>query len=143
MPDMIHSLLTKKGAPDAMIPHCTHYVSSKGTVLPLDAEGVRFMEVTKDNLSAQGRRCLVVAYKVVPGKRLPKENGWIKSREDVEKECRSGMILAGLVAISDPLRPCIPSTIACLRKAGIRVAMVSHSPFSAQHEDLTSSNHVV
>lgn len=47
---------------------------------------------------------------------------------EMNNQARSGLTLVGLVGIVDPPRPEIPSVIDTLRKAGIRIFMVSGSP---------------
>lgn len=118
-------LLTIKGAPDVLLPRCTSYIGEDGEIHEL-SDGTRTaIEVVKDQWSSQGKRVLLLARKVLSKSSL------IYSAEDGEFESEalrhaaSGLVLVGLVGIVDPPREEVPLVVETLRKAGIRVFMVT------------------
>ncbi|KAG5950444.1 hypothetical protein E4U53_005040 [Claviceps sorghi] len=116
-------LLTIKGAPDVLIERCSHYLMPSGEVAELTREAKATFEHVKDMYSSQGKRCLLLARKILKGAQIQGEN------PDYEKtamdEAKSGITLVGFVAIVDPLRPEIPEVVSTLRGAGIRFSMVT------------------
>ncbi|KAL7800286.1 putative H /K ATPase alpha subunit [Trichoderma ceciliae] len=118
-------LLTLKGAPDVLIERCSHYLTTAGSVSQLDGDAKATFEQTKNIYSSQGKRCLLLARKVVPGDSIGAEAGTIKYEEALLQEAKSGLVLVGMVAIVDPLRAEIPEVVSTLRGAGIRIAMVT------------------
>lgn len=79
-------------------------------------------EHIKNMYSSQGKRCLLLARKVLKGKRLEEASADYES--SAIEEAKGGLVLVGLVAIVDPLRPEIREVVATLRGAGIRIFMV-------------------
>ncbi|KAG5990417.1 hypothetical protein E4U43_004294, partial [Claviceps pusilla] len=116
-------LLTIKGAPDVLIERCSHYLTPLGEVAELTLEARATFEHIKNMYSSQGKRCLLLARKILKGAQIPGEN------PDYEKtamdEAKTGVTLVGFVAIVDPLRPEIPEVVSTLRGAGIRFSMVT------------------
>lgn len=90
----------------------------------MDENAKANFEHMKNVYSSQGKRCLLLARKVLPSKLI---DDLISSGNDAEldKLAKSDLVLVGLVAIVDPLRPEIPDVVSTLRGAGIRLAMVS------------------
>lgn len=106
-----------------LLARCTNYLSEAGTVAPLDEEMKILFENTKNEYSAQGKRCLLLARKVLKANTLTAEVG--AEQDDLFLgHAKSDLTLVGLVAIADPLRPEIPEVVETLRGAGVRVAMV-------------------
>lgn len=68
---------------------------------------------------------ILLARKLVKADSLQYEATSGRFEEDVSRQARSGLILVGLVGIVDPPRPEIPSVVSTLRRAGIRIFMVS------------------
>ncbi|KAK5995373.1 Sodium/potassium-transporting ATPase subunit alpha-A [Cladobotryum mycophilum] len=118
-------LLTIKGAPDVLISRCSYYLTNSGTVVPLDADAIATFEGIKNTYSSQGRRCLILAQKTVASESLNDQIGTTQFEENILQESKTGLILVGLVAIVDPLRPEIEGVVSTLRGAGIRIAMVT------------------
>lgn len=93
--------------------------------MPLDAAAREQIEQIKNEWSSKGRRVLLLAHKAV-------SSSWIKSsptssgfETEMMEQARSGLTLVGLVAIVDPPREEIPAVVSTLRRAGIRIFMVS------------------
>lgn len=75
----------------------------------------------KNTYSSQGKRCLLLARKLLKGGKLPDGADYEQS---CLEEAKTGLTLVGLVAIVDPLRPEIRDVVSTLRGAGIRISMV-------------------
>ncbi|KAF5988503.1 K, P-type ATPase (mediates high-affinity potassium or sodium uptake) [Fusarium bulbicola] len=118
-------LLTIKGAPDVLVGRCSHYVSEHGETIPLNAAMRATVEQLKNKYSSQGKRCLLLARKIVKGSELPKNREMSEFEHAVTRESNTGLTLVGMVAIVDPLRHDIPHVVSTLRGAGIRIAMVT------------------
>lgn len=125
---ILSSLLTIKGAPDVLIGRCSHYVSEHGETIPLNAAMRATVEQLKNTYSSQGKRCLLLARKIVKGSELPKNRDTSEFEHAVTRESNTGLTLVGMVAIVDPLRHDIPHVVSTLRGAGIRIAMVRNPP---------------
>lgn len=83
------------------------------------------LEQPKNTYSSQGKRCLLLARKVVKSAAIPSNPETIEFEDAITRESKSGLTLVGFVAIVDPLRHDIPHVVSTLRGAGIRIAMVS------------------
>lgn len=120
-------LVTIKGAPDVLIGRCSDYLTPDGNVAPLDQNALATFEHLKQVYSSQGKRCLLLARKIVPGNSIKNavEDGAYEA--EMLELAKSRLTLVGLVAIVDPLRPEIRDVVSTLRGAGIRFAMVSQS----------------
>ncbi|KAL2204669.1 calcium ATPase [Sarocladium strictum] len=123
--DAKDTLLTIKGAPDVLIGRCSHYVSEYGEAVPLNDTMRATLEGLKNTYSSQGKRCLLLARKVIKGAALPSNTHTTDFEHAITKESKSGLTLVGFVAIVDPLRHDIPHVVSTLRGAGIRIAMVT------------------
>lgn len=122
---MVSSLLTIKGAPDVLIGRCSYYVSEHGETIPLNAAMRATVEQLKNTYSSQGKRCLLLARKIIKSSDLPKNRETSEFEHAVTRESNTGLTFVGMVAIVDPLRHDIPHVVSTLRGAGIRIAMVS------------------
>jgi sodium/potassium-transporting ATPase subunit alpha len=118
-------LLTIKGAPDILIGRCTAALGEDGIVHPLTAEKHRDIEIIKDEWSAQGKRVILLARKVLPVDTLRAEPEHGVFEDEAMEHARTGLTLVGLIGIVDPPRDEIPDVVSTLRKAGIRIFMVT------------------
>ncbi|RDA84279.1 hypothetical protein CP532_3350 [Ophiocordyceps camponoti-leonardi (nom. inval.)] len=119
-------LLTIKGAPDILLGRCSRYVSPSGELMPLDDEAAATFESIKNIYSSQGKRCLLLARKILPAATIAGlEPGTSKYEEAMTEVAKTDLTLVGLVAIVDPLRPEIRDVVSTLRGAGVRIAMVT------------------
>ncbi|OIW27831.1 Na+/H+/K+ antiporter P-type ATPase [Coniochaeta ligniaria NRRL 30616] len=120
------TLLTIKGAPDVLISRCSSFVTNTGTEQPLDAAAKTSFEEIKNTYSSQGKRCILLARKIIRNADLRSlRPGSTEYESDMASQAKTGLTLVGLVAIVDPLRPEIRSVVATLRGAGIRFFMVT------------------
>lgn len=118
-------LLTIKGAPDIIVERCTSYVGEDGHVYPLTAEMKATFEDIKDKWSSEGKRVILLARKILPGHQAvhsPEHNIF---ETEVMHQANSDLTLVGLIGIVDPPRDEIPEVVKTLRRAGIRIFMVT------------------
>jgi Ca2+-transporting ATPase len=103
-------LAAVKGAPESVIPLCSHVASANGAVIPLEATGQAHWLATVDKMAARGQRVLALATR-----RLSETSVF---RYD-------SLTLQGLVGLLDPPRPGVRQAIDACRTAGIQVVMVT------------------
>ena len=106
-------LLSVKGAPEVVVPRCTHVRSADGSTEALDADGQNRLIEMAIAQARQGFRVLAVAQRPV-GEQA--ELG----ADDVD-----ALVFEGLVGLSDPVRETAKEGVAALRQAGVQVVMVT------------------
>lgn len=114
-----------KGAPDVLITRCTKYTSMDGETKVLDNATRASIEEIKNTWSAQGKRVILLARKTIAKETIKSETTSSKFEDEVMHHARDGLTLVGIVGIVDPPRDEIPSVVKTLRRAGIRIFMVS------------------
>lgn len=102
-----------KGAPSILIPKCTRILEN--------GEVRAFTQPDGEHLAAQLLRFEREGYRVL----LLAEYPWTGAPRDLTEDDENNLLFVGLVAISDPARPEVKSTIEDLRKAGIQVKMIT------------------
>lgn len=117
------SVVFVKGAPDALIPRCSHFASDGADPSPLTEDTRAAFDAALDALGRQGKRVLALCERVLPRAEFPP--GFAFSSDPEPNFPLDGLTLLGLVAIADPPRPSTAPAVAELRIAGIRVAMVT------------------
>ncbi|KAK9320200.1 hypothetical protein V1517DRAFT_356108 [Lipomyces orientalis] len=118
-------LLTIKGAPDILVTRCDKYIDPDGVSCALDSNTRAAIENTKNKWSREGKRVILLARKVLPpSSTVASPSSW-KFEREVMEYASSGLTLVGMVGIIDPPREEIPEVISTLRKAGIRIFMVT------------------
>lgn len=119
-------LFTIKGAPDILIERCSQTVAADGSVMDLDPPTLNSVKELKDRWSSEGKRVILLARKVIPAKdnimTSPRSSDY---ESEVMKHSKSGFVLVGIVGIVDPPREEIPGVVKTLRRAGIRIFMVT------------------
>lgn len=108
-----------KGAPDIILPRCSHILADKGEVISLTEAQVSRIEATKDAWSRQGKRVILMARKTT---KVPSSNN---QEREVLVAAREGLVFVGMVGIVDPPRDEIPEVVRILRNASIRIFMVT------------------
>ena len=107
-------LLTIKGAPEILLPMCTHVVPASGeSPLPLTAQTKRRLVAVQERWAAQGRRVLVLARRIVRADALLKRSQGA-SADDLEEAVQKligDLTVVGLVGLIDPLKSDIPETV--------------------------------
>jgi P-type Ca2+ transporter type 2C len=95
-------LIAAKGAPEEILGRC-----------PIADEQRLIFDRKLDRMADSGMRVIAVASTRIPVRDLPDQKKELTFRFD------------GLIGLADPLRPTVPSAIAELCQAGVRVAMVT------------------
>ena len=103
-----------KGAPEAVLPHCSSIAVDSG-VRPLDARERDRVRAAVDGYASQGLRVLAIA------ERGPLGNGAPRKRTEAE----TGLTFLGLVAMFDPPRPEVAAAVESCHQAGLRVIVVT------------------
>lgn len=119
------TLLTIKGAPDILLERCTHFVEVDGSVRELNYRSHNLITELKNRWSAEGKRVILLARKVLPAKEIMVSPTSPEYESEIMTSARSDLIFVGLTAIVDPPREEIPDVIETLRRAGIRIFMVT------------------
>ncbi|TAQ86068.1 hypothetical protein B7494_g5614 [Chlorociboria aeruginascens] len=119
------TLLTIKGAPDVLIDRCTQYTTIEGDSKPLDDDTRRSIDQIKNEWSSQGRRVILLARKILPKEQIKNMPSSANFEDEISRHARTGLTLVGIVSIVDPPRDEIPTVVSTLRRAGIRIFMVT------------------
>ncbi|NMH93700.1 HAD-IC family P-type ATPase [Pseudonocardia bannensis] len=100
-----------KGAPEVVLPLCTH--RRRTATEPLDGAARSQIEEEIDRLARRGYRVLAVAERQVPrlSRRAEPVVGSLEFR--------------GLLALADPVRPTAADAVATLRGAGVEIVMIT------------------
>jgi Ca2+-transporting ATPase len=106
-PDAI--LTVMKGAPEQVLARADAWIHA-GRAQPLSPQKKREIAAVNDALAARGLRLLALAFKPAPA---------------MEEPTYDGLVLAGLVALTDPIRPGVPEAIRACRRAGIRPVVIT------------------
>jgi calcium-translocating P-type ATPase len=105
-----------KGAPEEVLPRCTHLATDDGPDRPLLDDTRAEVEDVVRLWAGQGLRVLAVADRALTASELPGLR-----REEAE----SRLTLLGLVAMVDPPRPEVPDAVAQCHAAGVRLIVVT------------------
>ncbi|WP_020677109.1 cation-translocating P-type ATPase [Geopsychrobacter electrodiphilus] len=109
-------VFTVKGAWEVLRPLLSHILAPTGKLLSPTMTELDRAEAVMTKLAASGLRVVAVAYRnlvEVPPSTTPQE------------ELEQGLILAGFLAIEDPLRAEVPAAIASCQTAGIEVILIT------------------
>jgi sodium/potassium-transporting ATPase subunit alpha len=118
-------LLFIKGAPDVLINNCSQFVGPHGEVHPIDDNFKAHTEKIKDKWSSQGKRVLLVARKILKAGSFATSPSDGEFEDDALRFSQSGLTFIALLGIVDPPRDEIPEVVSRLRRAGIRLMMVT------------------
>jgi calcium-translocating P-type ATPase len=105
-----------KGAPEALLPRCSHILNSDGQPQALDEPERRRIEAAVNTFAAEGLRVLGFAQRQLPPKKL------IPHRRSIAEQ---DLCLAGLIAMLDPPRPGVVEAVAQCRTAGIQIIVIT------------------
>ncbi|WP_345987117.1 cation-transporting P-type ATPase [Sulfurimonas sp. HSL1-2] len=100
--------MTVKGAPEVVIGLCTQ-VHAEGLVRELRGEERETLLQRAESYAADGLRVLALAYRVT----------------DTTDTAAEQLVFVGLVAMTDPPRPEVPSAVSACKSAGIRIIVIS------------------
>ncbi|CAI6080103.1 unnamed protein product [Clonostachys chloroleuca] len=118
-------LLTIKGGPDVLMERCSRFVTGDGHTAELTPEKKAHFEALKNKYSSAGKRCLILARKVLSEGTITAAAGSTEYENAILEQSKTELTLVGLVAIVDPLRSDIRDVVKTLRGAGVRIAMVT------------------
>ena len=113
-----------KGAPDVLFPTCTSVMRADGTVQHLDAGARRQLHALQEEWSSEGQRVLALCRRSLDGVKFRADMPANDMEELMYAELQ-GLTLVGFVGIRDPPRPDVPGAVATIRRAGVRVFMVT------------------
>ncbi|KAG1877646.1 hypothetical protein DFJ58DRAFT_752076 [Suillus subalutaceus] len=102
-----------KGAPDVLFPSCGSVLQSDGTVVKLTSEARQTFATLQEDWSSRGQRVLVLL------------DFRPNDVEDLMYMEMCDLTLVGLIGIYDPPRSDVSSSISIIRRAGVRVFMVT------------------
>jgi P-type Ca2+ transporter type 2C len=115
-------VLVSKGAPEILLPRCTH-LRSGTRVVPLTQELRDRVADEVDAMSARSLRTLSVAYRVLsPSEVVTGADG---ASPEVPEALEHDLVFAGTVGMLDPPRAEAAVAVAAARRAGIRVLMIT------------------
>ena len=114
-------ILYVKGAPEILMKRCSARLTASGEE-PLTPERIRELEAELRSWQARGMRTLAICFRRAD----------LAEGADLAEEAKD-LVWMGFAAISDPVRPEVPPAVACCRRAGIRVKVVTgDSPETAR-----------
>ena len=114
-----------KGGPDVLFPKCSGVMNADGTVSLLNQSLRETLLALQERWSSEGQRVLALCRRsmdsvtdFVPGMDA-------NDMEEVMYANLRGLTLVGLVGIRDPPRSDVPDAVRTIRRAGVRVFMVT------------------
>ena len=107
-------LLIVKGAPEDMLGHSASFEEENAGRRPLDESARKTAEATFHALSAEGYRCLGVAWREVEA-----------DREKATIADETGLVFAGFLAFLDPPKEGASEALAELKRLGVAVKVVT------------------
>jgi len=111
-----------KGAPDMILPACSHWLTTDGVQSLAGNDRVR-VQATIDALASTGLRLLALASRTPDGEA---ELGATPGPTELSASLiETDLTLIGLVGLMDPPRPEVPAALAAAHAAGIRTVMVT------------------
>lgn len=113
-----------KGAPDVLFPACTRVMRADGSLQHLDAGVRRQLDSLQEEWSNEGQRVLALCRRSLDGVKLRADMPANEMEELMYAELQ-GLTLVGFVGIRDPPRPDVRGAVATIRRAGVRVFMVT------------------
>lgn len=114
-----------KGAPDVLLLSCTHVMKADGTTVPLDDKRRAQLVALQEGWSAEGQRVLALCHRQLAGVKVDVERMSASEIEEIMYDELEGLTLVGLVGLRDPPRCDVKDAIAVIRKAGVKVFMVT------------------
>ncbi|KAI0646699.1 calcium ATPase transmembrane domain M-containing protein [Trametes meyenii] len=120
----LESWMLVKGGPDVLFRKCTHVMKADGTTTPLTPTALSTIHALQERWSGEGQRVLALCRRSLDG--LDVEPGMpANDLEELMYSQMYGLTLVGLVGIRDPPRPDVAGAIKIIRRAGVRVFMVT------------------
>ncbi|KAH0834136.1 calcium ATPase transmembrane domain M-containing protein [Lanmaoa asiatica] len=111
-----------KGGPDVLFNSCSTVLLCDGTSIPFGPQERQRMSAIQNEWSSEGKRVLALCRKSLDGIKLGLPANTME--ELMYSEMRD-LTLVGLVSLRDPPREDVPAAIQTIRRAGVRVFMVT------------------
>ena len=110
-------LVFTKGAPERVLPLCTHVYIDEMTRKPI-ADSREEIDRTVKTMAEQAIRPLAICYRANPRNEVHPGN-------DNARELENGLTLLAIVGLADPVRDDVPEAIRACAQAGIEVKMIT------------------
>ncbi|KAI9250577.1 PMCA-type calcium-translocating P-type ATPase [Phascolomyces articulosus] len=112
-----------KGASEIVLRSCTHYIAANGEKVDMDKKSRQRWERVIDKDASEALRTIALAY-------IDMEPDQYETMCENDDQGDDGfpmekLVLIGIVAIEDPLRPGVVESVAAFRRAGVFVRMVT------------------
>jgi sodium/potassium-transporting ATPase subunit alpha len=114
-----------KGAPDVLFPLCASVLQADGTTLSINSTVKQQLKSLQDNWSRQGQRVIALCKKQMPAAKIDDPNLSANDIEELVYDKLNNLTLVGMLSIFDPPRHNAKDTIGVIKRAGIRVFMVT------------------
>ena len=111
-----------KGAPDVLFPSVSYIVDSTGAVVPFDRIQQEKLSRLQHQWSSEGQRVIAVCKRSLSTVKLSTDETELEKILYNEIE---DLTLIGLISIRDPPRADVKEAVRVIRKAGVRVFMVT------------------
>ncbi|KAF7305091.1 Calcium ATPase transmembrane domain M-containing protein [Mycena kentingensis (nom. inval.)] len=116
--------LCAKGAPDVLFGRCASVAKADGATTGFNAEAVTQAQAKQQLWSSHGQRVLALCRRELDDT-LKLDHMGPEALETLMYEELQSLTLVGLVGIRDPPRPDVPDAITVIRRAGVRVFMIT------------------
>ncbi|KAI0777815.1 calcium ATPase transmembrane domain M-containing protein [Trametes elegans] len=113
-----------KGAPDVLFPKCTSVLRADGASIPFTQDARASIHSLQERWSSEGQRVLALCSRSLDDVRV-KPGTSANEMEELMYDNLRGLTLVGLVGIRDPPRGDVADAVKIIRRAGVRVFMVT------------------
>lgn len=114
-----------KGAPDVLFPFCISTLNADGNEIPFDDNVARRLSTVQSDWSSQGQRVLALCKRSLSGLNVDFNHTSANAVEEIMYSELRNLTLVGLIGIRDPPRHDVRHAIGVIRRAGVRVFMVT------------------
>jgi sodium/potassium-transporting ATPase subunit alpha len=114
-----------KGAPDVLFPSCSTILRPDGTVASFEAAAQSSIRSLQATWSRGGERVLAVCKKSIDNAKFYTSAMSPNKLENTLYNEIGDLTLVGLISIRDPPREAVAQSIEAIRRAGVRVFMVT------------------
>ncbi|KAJ2723100.1 hypothetical protein GGI07_002859 [Coemansia sp. Benny D115] len=118
-----------KGAPETLLPRCTHVQNAQGEVISMDKALLERIRSTQNRWASEGCRVLLLCRRDFVGEESTNPFIGIENSPallySAASDSLSHLCIVGLVGMVDPPRAEIPGVVKKFRRAGVRVFMVT------------------
>ncbi|KAI0746984.1 calcium ATPase transmembrane domain M-containing protein [Daedaleopsis nitida] len=114
-----------KGGPDVLFPKCSTVLKADGSVASLDQSLLSSLLALQERWSNEGQRVLALCRRPLDSVKGFEPGLTANDMEELMYASLKGLTLVGLVGIRDPPRSDVPGAVKTIRRAGVRVFMVT------------------